>query len=102
MSARRERGLHTAAGRPVNCSAYRRYIGRWSRLFVPSLLTAAGVAHGYRVLDVATGPGEAALEALSIVGSSGAVVGADISPLMLEAARARLSGAFRPVVTDGH
>jgi len=54
------------------------------------------------VLDVATGPGEAALEALSIVGSSGAVVGADISPLMLEAARARLSGAFRPVVTDGH
>ena len=54
------------------------------------------------VLDVATGTGEAALMALPIVGSSGLVVGADIGPEMLEAARARLNApAFRPVAADG-
>jgi hypothetical protein len=30
-------GLHAAAGRPVDASAYERYIGRWSRLFVPAV-----------------------------------------------------------------
>src|SRR5213593_3780411 len=95
-------GLHAAAGRPVDTSAYGRYIGRWSRLFVPAVLAAAEVAGGYRVLDVATGPGEAAAMALSVVESSGLVVGADISRAMLEAARARLGrGSFRPVATDG-
>jgi SAM-dependent methyltransferase len=55
------------------------------------------------VLDVATGTGEAALAALSIVGSSGIVVGADIAPEMLEAARVRLdTPSFRPVAADGH
>lgn len=40
--------------------------------------------------------------ALSAVGDSGLVIGADISSAMLEAARARLSGRpFRPVATDG-
>lgn len=95
-------GLHAAVGRRVDGSAYGQYIGRWSRLFVPALLAAAEISKGDRVLDVATGPGEAALMALSAVGSAGLVVGADISPAMLEAARARLSGgSFRPVATDG-
>lgn len=95
-------GLHAAAGRPVDASAYERYIGRWSRLFVPALLAAAEVARGCRVLDVATGPGEAALVARSIVEPAGLVVGADISPAMLKAGRARLSdGSFRAVATDG-
>jgi ubiquinone/menaquinone biosynthesis C-methylase UbiE len=54
------------------------------------------------VLDVATGTGEAAAMALSIVGSSGMVVGADIAPEMLEAARIRLaSWIFRPAAADG-
>jgi ubiquinone/menaquinone biosynthesis C-methylase UbiE len=54
------------------------------------------------VLDVATGTGEAAVAALAIVGSSGTVVGADIAPEMLEAARARLNApSFRLVVADG-
>lgn len=101
MSAKSDPGLHAASGRRVDSSAYDRYIGRWSRLFVPSVLTAAEVTDGYRVLDVATGPGEAALAALASVGRSGVVVGADISPTMLDAARARLSGGFWPVVTDG-
>ena len=40
--------------------------------------------------------------ALSIVGSSGIVVGADIAPEMLEAARVRLaSQTFRPAAADG-
>jgi ubiquinone/menaquinone biosynthesis C-methylase UbiE len=53
------------------------------------------------VLDVASGTGEAALMAISSVGHSGTVVGTDISPAMLEAARARLPGSFRAVVADG-
>ena len=34
--------------------------GRWSRLYVPTLLTQARLSLGHRVLDVATGTGEAA------------------------------------------
>jgi ubiquinone/menaquinone biosynthesis C-methylase UbiE len=95
-------GLHAAAGRSVDASAYERYIGRWSRLFVPAVLTAAKVAGGNRVLDVATGPGEAALVAMSVVKPAGLVIGADISPAMLTAARARLGDeSFQPVATDG-
>ena len=95
-------GLHAAAWRPVDAAAYERYLGRWSRLFVPAVLAAAEVASGDRVLDVATGPGEAALSALSMVTPAGRVIGADISPAMLTAARARLgAGAFQPVAMDG-
>jgi ubiquinone/menaquinone biosynthesis C-methylase UbiE len=95
-------GLHAAAGRPVDASAYEQYLGQWSRLFVPAVLAAAEVAPGDRVLDVATGPGEAALRALSIVTPAGRVIGADISPAMLTAARARLdAGSFQPVAMDG-
>ena len=95
-------GLHAAAGRPVDALAYERYLGRWSRLFVPAVLAAAEVASGDRVLDVATGPGEAALSALSMVTPAGHVIGADIAPAMLTAARARLgAGVFQPVVMDG-
>jgi ubiquinone/menaquinone biosynthesis C-methylase UbiE len=57
---------------------------------------------GDYVLDVATGPGEAAAMALSVVGGAGLVVGADISRPMVEAARIRLERlSFLPVVTDG-
>src|SRR5262245_59357824 len=95
-------GLHAPTGRPVDSSAYEHYIGRWSRLFVPALLAAAEVARGCRVLDVATGPGEAALVATSLVEPGGLVVGGDISRPMLEAACARLSSrTFRAIVTDG-
>jgi len=56
-------GLHVAPGRAVDASAYDRWVGRWSRLFVPSVLAAAEVKAGYRVLDVSTGTGESALAA---------------------------------------
>jgi ubiquinone/menaquinone biosynthesis C-methylase UbiE len=95
-------GLHAAAGQRVDDSAYYQYIGRWSQLFVPAVLTAAEVTNGDHVLDVATGPGEAALGALSMLKPEGLVIGADISPAMLTAARARLGEEwFRPVATDG-
>src|SRR5215475_456392 len=95
-------GLHTAAGQRVDDSAYYQYISRWSRLFVPAVLAAAEVRSGDRVLDVATGPGEAALGALSMLKPAGHVIGTDISPAMLTAARARLgAGAFQPVAMDG-
>jgi len=95
-------GLHAAVGHRVDDSAYYQYIGRWSRLFVPAVLATAEVAGGDRVLDVATGPGEAALVAMSVVKQAGLVIGADISPAMLMAARARLGDeSFRPVATDG-
>ena len=96
-----DRGLHAAAGQQVSADAYDRYIGRWSRLFVPSLLTAAKVGAGDRVLDVATGTGEAAIAAISLVGDAGVVVGADISAAMLSTARARLPRSYRAIVTDG-
>src|SRR5215469_18611775 len=60
MRTRFGSGLHAAPGRAVDTLAYDRYLGRWSRLFVPALIAAAEVSAGHRVLDVATGPGEAA------------------------------------------
>ena len=95
-------GLHTATAASVDGEAYAQYIGRWSRLFVPALLTAAEINGGDRVLDVATGTGEAAQVALSQVGDSGLVVGVDISRAMLDAACIRLSSPrFVPVISDG-
>jgi SAM-dependent methyltransferase len=69
---------------------------------VPAILSAADVRVGFRVLDVATGSGEASLEATSVVGESGMMVGVDISSAMLDAAISRLAGKpFLPVVADG-
>jgi ubiquinone/menaquinone biosynthesis C-methylase UbiE len=56
---------------------------------------------GHRVLDVASGTGEAAIAAIPLVGPAGMVVGADISSAMLEAARSRLPESYGGVVTDG-
>jgi tRNA A58 N-methylase Trm61 len=69
-------GFHVAPGRAVDALAYDRFTGRWSRLFVPAVLAAAEVAPGWRVLDVSTGTGEAALVMLPIIGRSGLVIGA--------------------------
>src|SRR3954452_12669826 len=51
----------------------------------------AGVGPGDRVLDVATGTGDLALELARRVGPQGAVVASDFSEEML--ARARMKGA---------
>jgi ubiquinone/menaquinone biosynthesis C-methylase UbiE len=96
-------GFHAATGARVDSSAYDRYLGRWSRLFVPAVVAATEIAASHRVLDVATGPGEAASVVLSQIGPSGLVVGADISVGMLNAAKTRFAGdpRFWPVVADG-
>src|SRR5215469_8352865 len=102
MSANFGRGLHAAAGRAVDLSAYDRYLGRWSRLTVPDLLAASEIMQGHRVLDVASGTGEAASTAIQIVGSAGFVVGADISLEMLQSARIRLDqSSYSAVNADG-
>lgn len=96
------RGLHVAESAEVDAAAYDGYVGRWSRLFVPQLLTAARIKDGFRILDLATGPGEAAQQALSIVAGKGFVVGADISQAMLASARTRISDSrFCTVAADG-
>jgi ubiquinone/menaquinone biosynthesis C-methylase UbiE len=82
---------------------YDELFSRATRLFIPSLLRAAHVRPGHRVLDVATGTGAAAHAAAELVGASGSVIAGDISPAMLDAARKNLQGL--PVVLatiDGH
>lgn len=80
----------------AGASSYDLLTGRWSRLYIPILLDHAGVGVGHRVLDVATGTGEAAILAASRVGASGSVIGIDVSRPMLAAAAVKL--AERPVV----
>jgi ubiquinone/menaquinone biosynthesis C-methylase UbiE len=95
-------GFHAAPGKAVDASAYDRWTGRWSRLFIPAVLAAAVVGPKHRVLDVSTGTGEAARMALPLVGKDGVVVGVDISAAMLTSARAELLGSsFLPVAADG-
>jgi SAM-dependent methyltransferase len=95
-------GFHAPAGKPVDSSAYERWTGRWSRMFVPMVIAAAQVASGDLVLDVSTGTGEAALVALQAIGASGLVIGVDIAPAMLTGARERLNDpSFWPVAADG-
>src|SRR5262245_30985952 len=95
-------GFHVPSHQAVDSAAYDRWVGRWSRLFVPIVLSAAEVMPNQRVLDVSTGTGEAALAALPIIGASGMLVGADIAPAMLEGARARLKNPHsHPVAADG-
>ena len=95
-------GFHASGTGPVDASAYERYIGRWSRMFVPALLASAEVSEGDLVLDVATGTGEAAVLAQGLVGQSGFIVASDISPPMLATASSRMApGLFGAVVADG-
>jgi len=89
-------GLHVASGAAFDPAAYDRYLGRWSRLFVPDLVDAAGIRPDDRVLDVATGPGDAAVAAAAATGRDGLVVGCDIAAAMATTARRRVGGALIP------
>ena len=79
-------GARSAAG-------YERGFAQVSSHFIPFLLQAAGVAHGHRILDVATGTGLAAEAALAVVGAMGHVTAIDISPQMAERAQERFKCA---------
>lgn len=54
------------------------------------LLECVQIQNGQKILDVATGTGLVAIPAAQIVGSSGYVVGVDISPGMLSQARQKI------------
>jgi ubiquinone/menaquinone biosynthesis C-methylase UbiE len=69
---------------------YDRAFAHVTRYFMPFLLRAGDVAPGMRVLDIATGTGLSAEAALAAVGSAGHVAACDVSPAMVERARARL------------
>ncbi len=73
-------------------AGYDRAVGHMTRQLIPPLLRAARLAPGMRVLDIATGTGIAAETAAEVVGPSGQVVAADVSPAMVERARERLGG----------
>jgi ubiquinone/menaquinone biosynthesis C-methylase UbiE len=74
-------------------AGYDRAVARLTTHFAPFLLRAAHVAPGMRVLDIATGTGLAAEAALRLVGTTGHVTAADLSPAMVEKARRRLGNA---------
>lgn len=82
---------------------YDRAFAHVSQHFLPFLLGAARVASGMKVLDIATGTGLAAAEALLVVGPTGHVVVADVSAAMVGQARQRLSAAANAsfAVEDG-
>src|SRR5262249_50655681 len=66
---------------------YRDVIVEMFRPVTRALIEDAGIARGNGVLDVATGPGEPALSIAELVGPGGSVVGTDVVPEMVEAAR---------------
>jgi ubiquinone/menaquinone biosynthesis C-methylase UbiE len=74
-------------------AGYDRAFARISTHFVPYLLRAADVAAGMRILDIAAGTGLASEAALRVVGPSGHVTAADLSPAMVEKARRRFADA---------
>jgi ubiquinone/menaquinone biosynthesis C-methylase UbiE len=70
--------------------AWRRWhdkIATQQRDVTTALIDAAGIGQGGHVLDIATGSGEPALTIARTVGSTGRVVGTDVSEGMLEVAR---------------
>jgi ubiquinone/menaquinone biosynthesis C-methylase UbiE len=83
-------------------SAWDRFSARLSVLYLPTLLDAADIRDGQRVLDVATGGARSAVEAAALVGKSGLVVATDLSFPMLQRAKRNL-GHFpvRLVAMDG-
>jgi ubiquinone/menaquinone biosynthesis C-methylase UbiE len=72
---------------------YDRAFAHVTRCFMPFVLSAARIAEGMRVLDIAAGTGLAAEAALFAVGPTGHVTAADVSPAMVEKARERLGEA---------
>ena len=78
---------------------YPREIDRRFAPVVDAVIAYAALEPGERVLDVGTGTASVAERAARIVGAAGHVVGIDISPQMLAAARARLSALGSNAVT---
>jgi SAM-dependent methyltransferase len=74
-----------------------KYLDRFEGMIAPvgrALMTHAGFRAGERVVDIGCGAGETSLDIARQVGAGGAVLGIDISPLLVAAAerRARAAG----------
>jgi ubiquinone/menaquinone biosynthesis C-methylase UbiE len=67
--------------------------GDWHRDLASSLVECANLQSGQKVLDLATGTGMVAIEAAKKVGSSGTVVGVDISSGLLAIAQKKIDAA---------
>jgi len=63
-------------------------IRTWLRTATDAMLEMAGVRRGARVLDVAAGAGDQTLDIAERVGSKGFVLATDLSPAILELAKA--------------
>jgi len=77
----------------AGAAAYDRFTGRCSAAFASSLLAAAAVTVGHKVLDVAAGTGTLAVMAAAQVGVSGRVVAADLSLPMLRVATSKIASS---------
>jgi ubiquinone/menaquinone biosynthesis C-methylase UbiE len=75
----------------AGADAYDLLTGRWSKVFVQSAIEMAQIGQGHRVLDVATGTGDAAILARRAVGSAGYCAGLDVSVPMLKVAASKAS-----------
>jgi ubiquinone/menaquinone biosynthesis C-methylase UbiE len=83
-------------------AAARAYADGWVPLLgrlTRACVARAGLRAGERVLDLATGPGVAALEASRQVGPAGAVHGVDISEQMIAVATASAAALAHPNLT---
>lgn len=81
--------------------ASRYNLNRWHREVAEQLIAQCALTPGQHVLDAATGTGFAALAAARVVGSTGLVVGVDVSAGMLSEAR-RAAGAARLTMPTWH
>lgn len=70
-------------------AAYDQFMGRWSCLYIPRLISTLQLRLGDRVLDVAAGTGEAAMACRAAVGEHGTVIASDVSVAMLRVAYAK-------------
>jgi len=66
------------------------YDNEWRYRFANRLVELARLQKGQKVLDIATGTGIVAIASAKIVGSTGKVVGVDISSGMLQQAQAKI------------
>jgi ubiquinone/menaquinone biosynthesis C-methylase UbiE len=82
---------HVAADFNHRATNYSR--NEWHRAYAEGLIAHSAIRAGDRVLDAGVGTGFGALAAAMRIGSSGHIMGVDVSPGMLQQARAAVEGA---------